>query len=321
MAITHPKPTEETPTNHGEGTTPSPEKATKKHGKMFKAGAAGLAALGIAGAAFVAGRGSGESEPQKVTNDAPVAESTLPSETTETSAKTTDAGPQVMNNEHKQTTRFGQQAEYGFSLSIPGDAQIVEPKLTAEQEKYLQRYTNNFNNYWKPELEKIQQEGGVAYAALGTCLSYVQEYDDGTRVRVFWPNPLTTYDGKYREYAATDRSGFESVSTTKEDGSGALITTRDASDIKIDQVYGFVSNNLAPVKISGNAANTDGARLDTWGDNGFYGTLGGQEFYSGDSIVIGGSIVVIDNDGSASDGDNRLKLCEDFVRNTGGPKG
>lgn len=150
MAITHPKPTEETPTNHGEGTTPSPEKATKKHGKMFKAGAAGLAALGIAGAAFVAGRGSGESEPQKVTNDAPVAEST------------TTAPKNIAE-------------QFGLSSSIAGGESInvdyeasgaQSDPLTPEQTKVWETY----NTTWATELGESIQKGAVDIAP-GTCIT------------------------------------------------------------------------------------------------------------------------------------------------------
>ncbi|MCA9337643.1 hypothetical protein KC951_02965 [Candidatus Saccharibacteria bacterium] len=231
MAITHPKPTEETPTNHGEGTTPSAEKATRKHGKMFKAGAAGLAALGIAGAAFVAGRGSGESEPQKVTNDAPVAESTIPTNTTET----TQAKDGLAKYEDSVSySAFPQKS----GLTTPINEKIGEEGPNADLWRRA-RITA------EEEIEGRIISGIPVNVELGACIVYKVPYvdlDDGTKVinTQFLVNPLfANINSRSRVYQSSDDSHVNWFATERTNSDDIRISPErdDYQFVKIHSHY------------------------------------------------------------------------------------
>lgn len=285
MAITHPKPTEETPTNHGEATPPSPEIATKKHGKMFKAGAAGLAALGIAGAAFVAGRGSGESEPQKVTNDAPVAESTLPGKT-ETAPDYTALLTRGFNPSPAQglegmpDKEFEKRSEENKDLAVFG-REVARPAIEKER-----RATNN------------------SYVDFDTCVSFSNNSyaQNGERhsVRVFFKNPIVYREDNLTTYVGID--GDSTYSVTIEDDKGNYRAAPAYDDIRIDELGNAQSNYLVKFVKSYSDADADPSE---------YNLAHPREDYD-DVFAVGVVANVADNGDLAQDNDARLEVCKNL---------
>lgn len=221
MSITHEHkedPSTTNQVNQAGAEMPAPEKPTKKRGKVFKAGAAGLAALGIAGGAFVAGSKSGtnvEAAPQPV----PV-EAEQPTTTQTTEQKTGEA-----------VTELGQTITHGQAEVPPGFV-VVDPKYTGTLSDFEKE---EFSSRSKLGNERVQEEldnGSSFSISKNTCISYDVTYKDtsgNTRInRMYIVNPISYNAGG----GITSAFYIDSNGKAKE---VATIRASHADDITLDR--------------------------------------------------------------------------------------